>query len=700
VDADRFQPVAEFASTNFRSSRHPTVDDFTDLAAHRLLPAGLVAVLVVLAPVPFGSAHGWSLWLVQVTALVAFALLIGFENRAALARFRPLARPVALLLGVVALQLLPLPLEALRWLSPAAGTAYTAMVDSKARWFAASANPHATIVALVRLVALTGAFAVAAAAPLPGRRTLFYWSILLSGGFAAALAWWHYAAGWDTRLFGEFDGYQAVGPMPRLHWPLLNPNHLAAAMNVTWILALGAFIDPRLLGAGPIARETQAERSVALVVLLLAASASAFTYSRGGLSGALAGLSLLALLWPAGATSSKSYTVVVSVRVIAATLLVLGAGWLVVKSSTHPEHTTVLAALQRQDATLQVRLEVVRQGLQMLRDFPWIGTGLGTWGETFPRYQRYPLLFATVSHAHSDPLEWLTDLGVIGFAALVWIGVMFVVEPRSNGDHSSRRRAVLLAAVGSLLVHSTGDFALRVPSVAIVAAVLLGMLWRERKANRPDALEAADSVPIRGADAAALAAVVLSLVYVAGWEWRDERLLARLAAKETISVPASADWRVTEALSRRLVATKESGLAPALDAVWSAPLAARAHHALAYGYASDVMRERELRRTVACEPAMRFWRLEHAISLAALGRFPQARKEIEEAFYMDPQYGDEAWLRFQDPTDDTWPFLEAALRGVHRRQLESPEIASQVELFEGLQRMLAAAYERKKSHGR
>jgi hypothetical protein len=470
-------------------------------------------------------------------------------------------------------------------------------------------------------------------------------------------------------------------------------------MNVTWILALGAFIDPRLLGARPIAREAQAERSVALIILLLAASASAFTYSRGGLSGAVAGLALLALLWPAGSVSSKSYTAVVSARAVAGTLLVVGAGWLVVKSSTHPDQTTVLAALQRQDATLQVRLEVLRQGLQMLRDFPWIGTGLGTWGEVFPHYQRYPLLFATVSHAHSDPLEWLTDLGVIGFAALIWIGVMFVVEPRRSDDEAARRRAVLLAAVGTLLVHSTADFALRVPSVGIVAAVLLGMLWRERNADRPEDLEPA-AAPIGRADAAALAAAALALVYVAGWEWRDERLLARLAAKETISVPASVDWRVTEALSRRLVATKEPGLAPALDAVWSAPLAARAHHALAYGYESDVMRERELRRTVACAPAMRFWRLEHALSLAAISRFPQARKEIEEAFYLDPQYGDEAWLRFQDPLDETWPFLEAALRGVHRRQIESPEIAPQVQMFEGLQRMLAVAYERKKSHGR
>ena len=684
--------MAEFASTDFPASRHPIVDDFSESAARRLLPATALAAVVVLAPIPFGSAHGWSLWLVQAVPLLAFGLLIALEGRGPLASFRPLVAPAALFLAVVALQLVPQPLGALGWTSPTVGDAFTQMVDSRARWFAASANPHATIVSLVRVIALSAAFAVAAVSPLPGRKTLLYGALVCSGAVAAAISWLHYAQGWDTHLFGEFSASQAVIPMPRLHWPLLNPNHLAAAMNVTAILALGAFLDPQLLGARPIARETQGERTIALVALLLAGSASVFTYSRGGLSAAVCGFAVLALLWPAGPASSPQRTTVIAARAVAAAILVAGLGWLIVKATTHASHTTVLAALQRQDATLQVRLEVFRQGFSMLRDFLWLGTGLGTWGDIFPRYQRYPLLFATVSHAHSDPLEWLTDVGILGFAAVVWIAVMFVREPRTASDEASRRRAVLYAAVVSLFVHATGDFALRVPSVALVAAVLLGMLWRDRSPRTTG-----DGPPpsyLAPGDLVALAAAVVGLVYVATWEWRDERLLAHLAAKETIAVPASVDWRVTEALSRRRVAEKGSGLEPALDSVWSAPLSARSHHALAYGYTSDVLRERELRRTVACEPGTRFWRLEHALSLAALGRFPQARKEIEEGFYLDPQFGEEMWLRFQDPIDHSWPFLEAALRGVHRRVAESPEVAHDVERFEALRQLLSASYER------
>jgi len=367
------------------------------------------------------------------------------------------------------------------------------------------------------------------------------------------------------------------------------------------------------------------------------------------------------------------------------------------------DHTTVLASLQRQDATLQVRLEVVRQGLRMLRDFAVLGTGLGTWADAFPRYQAYPLLFASVTHAHCDVLEWLTDLGVVGFAIVAWIGLVFVREPSGSGhDDSIRRRAVLAAALGSLLVHATGDFALRVPSVALVGAALLGLLWRETgcaSAERSSGSEPSHGGALGGLDAIIVAASIVALVYLASWEWRDERLLARLLAKETVSPPVAVDWKVLEALSRRRGASGESALGAALDAVWSAPGSARAHHALAYGYQSDLMRERELRRTVACEPSARFWRLEHALSLAALSRFMLARKEIEEAFYFDPQFGDTGWLRFQDPIDHTWPFLEAALRGVRRRVAVSPETTAESLRFEALQQELVEAYERRR-HGR
>jgi len=690
--------LADSAATDPPPSRERAPEIVFESAAHRLLPALAVSGLIVLAPLPFGSAHGWSLWAVQAIALCAAGLLACFEGGARAKRaLGPLLLPAAFFGSALLLQLVPLPLGLLGWVSPTVAKLYAQMVDSPERWFAASVNPHASFISVIRLVAYGAAFVVVATAPLPGRRSLFHWSILLSGAIAAAIAWAHRIQGWDTRLFGEFAAFQAIAPTPRLHWPLLNPNHLAAMLNVAWLVALGAFLSPGLLGARAIARESQVHRTIALFAMLLSASASYATHSRGGLAAGAAGLGLLVILWPASEGSARR--LVVGARVAVTVVVVAGIGWLLAKAFIGIDQTTVLASLQRQDATLQVRLEVFRQGLGMLRDFALFGTGLGTWGDAFPRYQAYPLLFAAVTHAHCDILEWLSDLGIVGFSILGWAAVVFVREPiASRDDESLRRHAVLTAAFGSLLVHATGDFALRVPAVGFIGAALLGLLWRERRSAAEEAARPAPSFGrgIGAFDALAVAASVAALVYVASWEWRDERLLARLTARETVAPPRAVDWKVLEAVSRRRAASGESPLDPAIDAVWSAPLSARAHHALAYGYQSDLMRERELRRAVACEPSTRFWRLEHALSLAALGRFMLARKEIEEGFYFDPQFGDEGWLRFQDPIDRSWPFLEAALRGVRRRTLQSPETAAEARRFEALRLLLVETYERRR----
>lgn len=692
--------MADTASTG-QPDAHEIPAEIADSTAQRLVPALVLAGLIVLAPLPFGSAHGWSLWLLQALSLAAAAFLLGCEGLDRVrGPMRPLLAPALLLLATVLLQLLPLPLAALDWASPSVASLDRDLVDSTGRWFSISINPHSSLVSLLRLLALAAAFVVVVSAPMPGRRSLFYWAIVLSGALAGASAWWHVLAGWDTLLFGEFGAYQPVASTPRLHWPLLNPNHLAAAMNVTWLVAIGAFLCPGMLGARDAARESQIHRSIGLFVALLAVSVLVGTRSRGGLASAIAGLAILALCWPVGRATPRR--VVVVTRILAAAAVLMGFAWLVKKSLGGVDHSTVLAALARQDATLQVRAEIVRQGLRVVGDFAWLGTGLGTWGDAFPLYQRYPLLFATVTHAHCEPLEWLADLGAAGFAAICWLGATFVLHARGAGsEDAKRRRAVLTAALASLLVHAAGDFALRVPSIALLAATLLGLLWRETApaAGDPGGRREPDRNGGLGVlDGLTVAACCAALVYLASWEWRDERWLASLAAKQSVTVPDSADWKVFEALSRRRAATGQSGFDSALRAVWAAPLSAHAHHALAYAYSSDEMRELELRRTVACQPSARFWRLEHALSLAALGQFPSARREIEEAFYFDPQYGEEGWLRFQDPIDQTWPFLEAALRGVRRRVADSPEAAGELRRFEALEEFLHRAYERK-THG-
>ncbi|MGH7822102.1 MAG: O-antigen ligase family protein, partial [Candidatus Binatia bacterium] len=331
---------------------------------------------------------------------------------------------------------------------------------------------------------------------------------------------------------------------------------------------------------------------------------------------------------------------------------------------------------------LQVRLEVARQSLGIIRDFPVFGTGLGTWPEIFPRYQRYPLLFATIPHVHGDVLEWLSDIGALGFGLLCFLALRYARRvTRCSSDDRRRRRAILVAGIATIVFHAVGEFALRIPSNALGAFTLLGLLWRETGDEPPEHGADRPGASFGVLDRAVAVACLGGLVYLATSEWRDG---SSMAADDVhpAAIPGRSSWSVYEQLAWRRLSAGAPATEAALRAVTTAPIAGRGHRVLAYCYRSAEMAERELARAIACEPANRSWRLEHALLLGALGRVHLAHRQVELGYYLNPQYGDTKLLEFEDPIDGTRPLLEAAIRGVRRRVAVSPEARHELARFE------------------
>lgn len=92
---------------------------------------------------------------------------------------------------------------------------------------------------------------------------------------------------------------------------------------------------------------------------------------------------------------------------------------------------TALAGWQGLEARLQsgqpeaLRIDAVRASFEMVRDRPWMGTGLGTWSMVYPRYAGFDTgLF--VNQAHNDWAQWAAEGGVpfalflLVFAFLLW----------------------------------------------------------------------------------------------------------------------------------------------------------------------------------------------------------------------------------------------------------------------------------------
>jgi O-Antigen ligase len=116
--------------------------------------------------------------------------------------------------------------------------------------------------------------------------------------------------------------------------------------------------------------------------------------------------------------------------------------------------------------------------LLMISDFPWLGTGLGTFRWSFPAYRSGDASgWGVWDKAHNVLLEIATEGGVV-LAALIllaWVVTIYVLlravvrNPRSP----PLVRAALAVSTVAIL-HSFVDFSMQIPAYAITVAAVVG----------------------------------------------------------------------------------------------------------------------------------------------------------------------------------------------------------------------------------
>jgi O-antigen ligase len=128
-----------------------------------------------------------------------------------------------------------------------------------------------------------------------------------------------------------------------------------------------------------------------------------------------------------------------------------------------------------------VRWNLVRSSLDMVRDRPWTGFGLGTWPEAYPGYARYDD-GTFVNQAHNDWAQWAVEGGVPFFALMLAITVW-----------SIRPAVRSLWGIGmlSVFVHALVDYPFQQrPALAAFFFAMLGALaasgqWSREPAHAP-----------------------------------------------------------------------------------------------------------------------------------------------------------------------------------------------------------------------
>jgi O-antigen ligase len=124
------------------------------------------------------------------------------------------------------------------------------------------------------------------------------------------------------------------------------------------------------------------------------------------------------------------------------------------------------------------RLAHWQAGQQMFADHPWLGVGVGNYAVNYVKYT-LPHWYLPLGHAHNVYINFLAEVGVIGFAAFVffWLGLAWRAgRAATNADgYISALGIGILGAWSYLSVHSMFDN-LFVQHMQLQLALLLAIL--------------------------------------------------------------------------------------------------------------------------------------------------------------------------------------------------------------------------------
>ena len=273
-----------------------------------------------------------------------------------------------------------------------------------------------------------------------------------------------------------------------IYGPYVNHNHYAGLMELLVPV-------PLVVSLSRLTHEKQ--RVAAGVAAAVMAGTIFLSGSRGGMLAIFVEFVFLAVVF---FRQRKRIRVAIGVGAFAIVLISLLA-WLGGK-----ELTTRVASISteaRSEISGGMRLSIDRDALSMFRRKPLLGWGLGTFPTVYPQFRSFYTNFF-VNEAHNDYLQLLAETGVLGFGTMLWF--LAVVFRRGMGkirnwtsDVSAASTLACLLGLTGILVHSFFDFNLQIPANAAIfyvycsIAAALPLLQRKRK--RPAMTEEEPIVP-------------------------------------------------------------------------------------------------------------------------------------------------------------------------------------------------------------
>jgi len=438
-----------------------------------VLVAGEALTLVtVFFPVLFYGGHGA---FARGVEGVLGALLLGlvFLERARKGPARPVTRrklpylepwlPLVLLAGfavVHVVQLLPLPAPLVRLL---------AGWSPDGSWSPLTPHSEATLRALISWLAPAAVFAsITLLYDTRGAARRLFFALLLVAAF--------------TSFYGITEvvsGSETIWGLPKAAYrgcvtgSFVNRNNFAAFMT----LGLGAACGLGLYGWAKLGGGQRPEGGVERVALLVFVAALCLagvvlSRSRGGLASVVL-VGFPVGLFFVGRRRRAAFVTLAGALVVVTVLLSV---WI----SREPL-TQRFSALPDEANAADARPAAWLASVRIFARAPLLGAGAGTFEDQF-RVTSGSGIQVRYNHAHSDPLEFLAETGVVGFgllsAAILWTLVLTGRALRRRHSRFARSLTVgALVGLAAVLVHGLFDFPLQVPGVRVAWFAMFGAAY-------------------------------------------------------------------------------------------------------------------------------------------------------------------------------------------------------------------------------
>ena len=428
----------------------------------------MLCVGLVLTTLFYGTVHYWALAAFSVSAagIVCLWTLDGLVLRSTSLSLNGLQWPILGMIVLGLIQLLPL---------RAPDSAGLAISPTRAL----SLDPYATRLVIVQVASLFVYFAATLVfTDTPRRLRILVRTITIFGFLLAMFGLTQSLTTDGTRVywFRQLTQSTAFGPF-------INRHHFAGYMELAIALPLG------LLFTGAIEKP---KRVVYAFVVMLMGVALLMTNSRGGVVSLGAEILFLAVVGTTARSrdgqrlprAERARAAMVRAGLAFALIAALIGGALAFGGADI--FTRLLGTPTAADPTTG-RAHFWSVALDVIKAYPVAGSGLGSFGVIYTRYDSRNGLFR-LEQAHNDYLQTLSDGGLIGAALGLWfILVLFRRGFARREAHDHFRRGVITGALAgcfAVLVHSFFDFTLHTTANALLFLILAALATQDGRVDQ------------------------------------------------------------------------------------------------------------------------------------------------------------------------------------------------------------------------